>query len=331
VETPDGSGPKEGLNLSGIDLNHIYDRLPEVGCILDPPAPIVAMVSRGAQTLALAGVEHSCNPEHPQYGLMNYAWDRMTAAHGPDFDNLTEGVVLPPADDITSSVIWYGERGWQAWKSEADGVPLDSGDTPNYNEGQQLLADRFAPEAVLFYYVYRRIAQWLRMPEDSPHSFDDYLSYWLEEHKQILLNTHDPGVSMIKNMTLQNMEELHQQLLGLPIATSILDHWQVLENTTAFWRTDNDVQKIAKSCAILRLAHLLGTLDRRWQNGKSLFVTWGWQHVYAILQAGILQQFGKADLLTASPADNRAQKPLSWGGVEAIFRGIGCTSLGARD
>lgn len=271
-----------------------YLRLPEVGEIFDPPPPLALHVNRGKQHIILVSNGHISNVRHPQYALMDHGFRKLVAlTGGQGFDNLIEGKRLDLPDcDLQTATLLHGERGWQEVMSRLHGVPISTSDTPNYSESNELMAAGFPPEVIMFYYVYRHIAQWLRTQEDMQHNPTNYFNRCINTYKQAMLATKNPAASLIQNFNIQDMHYLHQKLLGSPLGTSWNDHWQVLENTVQYWRTDNPVQETAAACAMRRFNHLLGDIDTRWRAGRSLFISWGWQHVYAMEQTNSLQQFG---------------------------------------
>lgn len=238
------------------------------------PLPYVYEIEDGAQKLTYFGAEHSFDPEDEQVARVKGAWeeflrkvDRQNAVvfvEGGARDSNEESEAIAIHED--------GETGLSTYLANQEHVPVFSPE-PNTKEVVDQLKLHFKADEILYYFFARGVAQWHRLAPQP--EFDTYLQGLFSDEAVAL--GYDPDI-------LGELSQTHERLFGKKLDIQDVDHFDQAEDPITITSVSNEV---ARATSILRDKHIMGEVENKWKEGKSIFIVYGASH--AVMQEPALR------------------------------------------
>jgi hypothetical protein len=124
-----------------------------------------------AGNLIYFGAEHSNQPEHPQFTLIEKLWQELRPQVA-----LVEGRLPPTAPSREVAIQGHGEPGFVGYLARRDGVPVISMDA-SLAEQAQALAARYPLDQVKLYFILRQVVRWKRFRDQASLDGDGLAAY----------------------------------------------------------------------------------------------------------------------------------------------------------
>lgn len=221
---------------------------------------IYSIVSKSGGSLHILGLEHSKNPDHPQFDTLRTIWTRVK----PDVA-MVEGRLGFFFSWFMNPVELYGASGLTARLAKRDDAELYTWEPTRQNEIDMLLQEHSARQLAMFY-TFR--PYFSNMRHGKPDNPEEKLQEYLE------------------NRT--DYEHLR----------NIYTHWSELDSTwqreypDMDWRTYSDergwpngyLYDIWNSSNLARDRHLVQAISKLVEEGNTVFVTMGTSHAPRIEQ-----------------------------------------------
>lgn len=237
--------------------------------------PYICEVNRDDQQLVFFGSEHTADPTHPQFDILQTRWQDFVGK-APEMPMvLIEGSsdVLSRQPETRDQAIAEGaEPELMVYFAQNDGVAIDSAEPRDIDLATQLAAE-FEKDEVMLFHVISYLAFWNQPPvrgdiDESLGKLVDYLAAkfgWQEQ-----------GYSP------QQIRNLYRQAVNEELNTH---DGRALGDLVTPFSDKTVINKIARRSGDLRDAHLLTKIRNLWQNGHSLFVVFGAAHAVRLEQS----------------------------------------------
>lgn len=228
-------------------------------------APFTFEIDNGKQTLFYFGANHSRDPNNHQYPILREYWNKfLKVTESRDRIVLVEGGLRRPANNEEDAIKQDSEAGLATFFAHQANIPVDCPDIRD-NDLVKLLPNK-AKEEVLLYWFLSFADSWTRQADPKP-DFEKYTTSWLETQKKR---------KMWEGMdtSFEKMKQLYKEVVGKEFDQN--DNFNNLVNPN---RTDTAVNKVARDQSDLRDLNVASEIERYWNEGKSIFVTFGSGHL----------------------------------------------------
>ena len=264
-----GQEPAQGKKGFDSLMTYTYEKYLQK----DQPLPYVFEVKNGEKKLVYFGAKHFYDPEDEQVEEVSRAWeDFLKRTAGQDALVLVEGGTRDVAINEVTAIERDGEAGLISYLAAQAGVSVESPEPPKSYEIDELLKS-FKKEEILYYYFARAVAQWHRT--DKSVDWESYIRQILSDEARGLGYQSD---------FLGVISEIHHRIFSAKLDVNDEDHFNQAEDPTVITSVSSEV---ARATSILRDQYILGEVEKKWKEGKSLFVVYGGTH--AVMQEPALR------------------------------------------
>ncbi len=226
-------------------------------------------VEKNGQLISYFGAEHIGDPSHEQNAQIETAWESFVTRTEKDHTIVFVEGGLGDTQKAKEESIRHGEEGGLAtYLAEQAGIPVESPEPSLSYEVAELLK-QFSKEEILYYYFSRAVDQWKRT-ENS----EDVLKY-----VQQLISDEAEALGFAENNILATLSETHKKIFGTEFDMNDLEQFEKAADPVNIYSVSNQV---ARATSILRDQYILKEIEKKWHEGKSLFIVYGATH--AIMQ-----------------------------------------------
>lgn len=221
--------------------------------------------TRNNAVLFYSGVEHSWDPQHPQFGLLREKFTeflKVTKSSPLAVIEAQNWTVLSTEEETIQK---GGEPSFIAFLCQQNNIPLVCFE-PDRGEEMNSLLKEFSQEQIEYYYFARTIAQWYRLKEQP--EINTYLNRFLDR---------DRRASGWQNFdfSIPHMAEIHKQFFGSAFDINDADFFRMIENPT---REDNLLKEVVRASGSIRDDIVAQKIFKVWEQGRDLFVVYGRGH-----------------------------------------------------
>lgn len=249
----------ENLLLTAQEMHEVYERLDRDGKH-GPSEPMELVIDGGEKQLVFLGTHHSNNPERPDLPILLERWNEfLSSSNGKDRIVLVEGGL--PRDEASqeAAIREASETGLFNYLAKKSGVEVISPEPDRLGELQHLEKEVGRDEA-MYYYFARTAAQWQRTKPET--TFEEYLDSRLERYKELSGWDYD--------FSVEHMAELYEEKHGQPFNP---EHAMPHEDYSP------SGSKASEVSGKYRDVHIVREILKLWNEGKSIFMTYGDGHL----------------------------------------------------
>ena len=238
----------------------------------------------GDQELLFFGVNHSNDPEHSQFKMLNKVWKEFTSRNnGAKSAVIVEYPKVPiPADNIEDSIIKYGEVGAGAHLAGREGFELVVGEL---NQGELIkdLRGQFKNEEILLFYEIHAMSYWLKNKERifSSTSLDVFLGKHTDKYQR-LLNWSN------LNITREFLQDIFYNVAGEHL---IINNAKYLNSYTDPTLNKSRINEYSRAQSLARNYHILDVIEGYWKSIYNIFIIYGAGH--AVMQERAIRDMVK--------------------------------------
>lgn len=245
---------------------------------LKPNFPYYFELEQDGQRISYFGANHTYNPDHAQVPQIKKEWNIfLSQSKAEQSVVLIEGGTRTIGASEAETLKRSGEPGLATYLAKQAGIAIESPEPPRAYEVAELLK-HFPKESILYYYFARAAHQWTRT--DMERDFLTYVQRGVSDQAETLGFTED---------LLSTLSETHQKMFGTTLDLDDLEHFERASDPTTTASLSNQV---ARATSILRDRYILKEIEKKWQEGKSLFIIYGATH--AVMQEPALRHLVSA-------------------------------------
>lgn len=252
------------IKNSGIDRLMTYEEYENAEQIF----PHFFEVEKNGRHISYFGADHIYDPHHEQIAEIKDAWKSFASKiEKGQSVVLVEGGTRDNTDNEEEAIRNDGEAGLATYLAEQAGIPIESPEPSLSYEVAELLK-QFSKEEILYYYFSRSVDQWKKV--DNGGDALQYAQRLVSDEAKALRVTQDIFITL---------SETHKKIFGTELDLNDLEHFEKASDPANIYSVSNQV---ARATSILRDQYILKEIEKKWNEGKSLFIVYGATH--AIMQ-----------------------------------------------
>ncbi len=234
-----------------------------------PPYIVIFRKNRegvSAQEFVYIGSEHSYDINHPQFGIIQRYWEHWL--YGKDSNNciaLIEGGTFDPPQSLEDAMHENAERGFLAWKAEQENMQFTSPE-PDYKQEMRHLLQAFSKEQIFHYYFIRSVVQWHRI--DPRPDFREHFEFVPRMPERYGIENYE--------LTLEKLVDIHKEITGREFDPEDV---YFLRRLGSSYYDKAITNKVSARSMAFRDQHIVGEIEKYWDEGKSIFSVYGFYHV----------------------------------------------------
>jgi hypothetical protein len=274
-----------------------YDTFHDFYTNLDSSYHQIIRRSHKDQHLVAVGIAHSYEEDAPAITIVRRELDAfIQQTQGRKRIILNEGGQRAPGKDEVTSIHENAESGLLAFRAKEAGIPIDSPEPPELSEAEELLQQKFTREQIFYYYFARQLPQWAKISRHTKISFGEYMNKVfnkLQTKLTALEAEREPDDQRPKwsefEFSVDNFVTIHKDLFP----DRAFNAKFLIEQTERLHLKDTSIQRLKRACSRIRDKYILDEVVKHWQNGESVFIVYGGEHIYALEPA--FEMLGSAD------------------------------------
>lgn len=232
------------------------------------------------QILYYFGAEHTKDPTHPQFKLMEEKWQEfLRKTPATKLVVIVEGNTnVTEQTTLIEAIKKYGESGAAIFWAKQAHVTSVRPEPSIKDEAEKLLKD-FSREEVFYFYTIRGIVSWQRGGEQT--GFDEFIRSNIKRYKDVLCW---PGF----DFSFELIKNIHRKIFSEEFNLDDKGFIAKIPNPTFDLSIINE---IARMSSTIRNISILDYIEGYWQEGHTIFIVYGASH--AVMQEPAIKSLVK--------------------------------------
>lgn len=231
--------------------------------------PYLFKLKKNKQVLYYFGVEHSINPQHKQFNLLEDFFNEFVQDKFKEKVIFIEGNEIPIKallENRDENIKKLGERALLLSLALKNNIPYIYGEL-SFQEEANILNEKFSQEHIAYFYITRLISGLLRKKPDM--NFEQALSFAVDDWSHHL----DWNRELF---TVDKIKEIHKELFKEEMSSKSVE---LIKKICIPVNEDfSMINKIARMSTETRDKAVLEKIKQEWQTGKSIFIMYGHNH-----------------------------------------------------
>lgn len=242
--------------------------------------PYFYVIKKGEQFLYYFGADHSFDPTHPQFKLLEKQWRNfIKKTKKQSCILLIEiGVKKFNVENPKDAILKYGEPGLAAYLAKKDKINFKCPE-PSIKQKTKELINSYKLDEVIYFYFIGILAQWYKLK--SRPEFKKYATFILRQLKQELswLNF---------DFSLTNLEKIHQNIFKEELNQN---YERTIREAASPVEYNSTINEISRRNSMFRNRYIVKEIKKLWSKKKNIFIVYGASH--AVIQRKELEKLAK--------------------------------------